>query len=125
MLDQKLIREDPTSVEKNLSLRGKVFNISPIHKLTVEKKDIDTEISNLQYESKKLSKQIGLEINKSHNKNSQELNELKTKGNEYRTKISEFEEKKRILENAIQKEILSLPNFPSNCLLYTSPSPRD
>ena len=89
MLDQKLIREDPTSVEKNLSLRGKVFNISLAHKLTVEKKDIDTEISNLQYESKKLSKQIGLEINKSYNKNSQELNELKSIGNKYRIEISE------------------------------------
>jgi len=113
VLDQKLIREDPTSVEKNLSLRGKVFNISLVHKLTVEKKEIDIQISNLQSESKKLSKLIGLEISKSANNNSQELNELKNKGNEYRTKISEFEEKKRILDNAIQKEILSLPNFPS------------
>ena len=113
MLDQKLIREDPTSVEKNLSLRGKVFNISDVHKLTVEKKEIDIAISNLQSESKKLSKQIGLEISKSQNKNSQELNDLKNKGNKYRTKISEFEEKQRILDNAIQKEILSLPNFPS------------
>ena len=95
MLDQKLIREDPTSVEENLSLRGKVFNISPIHKLTVEKKEIDIEISNLQSESKKLSKLIGIEISKSQNNNSQELNELKRKGNEYRTKISEYEEKKR------------------------------
>ena len=113
MLDQKLIREDPTSVEKNLSLRGKVFNISLVHKLTVEKKEIDIQISNLQSESKKLSKLIGLEISKSANNNSQELIELKNKGNEYRTKISEFEEKKRILDNTIQKEILSLPNFPS------------
>ncbi len=113
MLDQKLIRENPTSVEKNLSLRGKGFNITPIHKLTVEKKEIDIEISNLQTESKKISKLIGLEIIKSQNNNSQELNELKNKGNKYRTKISEFEEKKRILNKAIQKEILSLPNFPS------------
>ena len=113
MLDQKLIRENPTSVEKYLSLRGKVFNISPIHKLTVEKKELDIEISNLQSESKQLSKLIGLEISKSQNKNSQELNDLKNKGNKYRTKISEFEEKQRILDNAIQKEILSLPNFPS------------
>jgi len=113
VLDQKLIREDPTSVEKNLSLRGKVFNISLVHKLTVEKKEIDIQISNLQSESKKLSKLIGLEISKSANNHSQELNELKNKGNEYRKKISEFEEKKRILDNAIQKEILSLPNFPS------------
>ena len=64
MLDQKLIRENPTSVEENLSLRGKVFNISPIHKLTIEKKEIDIKISNLQSESKKLSKLIGLEISK-------------------------------------------------------------
>ena len=38
VLDQKLIRENPTFVEKNLSLRGKVFKISHIHELTVKKK---------------------------------------------------------------------------------------
>ena len=113
MLEQKLIRENPTSVEESLSLRGKSFNISPIHKLTIEKREIDIEISNLQSESKKLSKLIGLELRKSQNNDSQELNELKNQGNKYRTKISEFEEKKRILENQIHKEISSLPNFPS------------
>ena len=113
VLEQKLIRENPTSVEESLSLRGKVFNITPIHKLTIEKKEIDIKISNLQSESKKLSKLIGLEISKSQNNNSIELNELKNKGNKYKLKISEFEEKKRILDIQIQKEILSLPNFPS------------
>ena len=113
MLDQKLIRENPTFVEENLSQRGKVFNISHIHKLTVEKKAIDMEISNLQSESKKLSKLIGQEISKNQNNNSPELNELKNKGNKYRTKISEFEEKRKILDNKLCNEILSLPNFPS------------
>jgi len=113
VLDQKLIRENPTSVEENLSLRGKVFNISPIHKLTVEKKEIDIEISNLQSESKKLSKSIGQAIGKSQNKNSQELNDLKKKGNEYRSKISELEEKQRILDKEVGDEIYNLPNFPS------------
>ena len=70
MLDQKLIRENPTFVEENLSLRGKVFNISPLHKLTIEKKEIDIEISNLQSESKKLSKSIGKLINESQNSKS-------------------------------------------------------
>ena len=99
MLDQKLIRENPTFVEERLSLRGKVFNISPIHRLTIEKKEIDIKISNLQSESKKLSKLIGQEINKSNNNNSKELNELKNKGNIYRIKISEFEEKKKNLRS--------------------------
>ena len=113
MLDQKLIREKPKSVEENLSLRGKVFNISTIHKLTLEKREIDIEISNLQSESKKLSKSIGQIISKSQNNTSQELNELKDKGNKYRIKISEFEDRKRILDDQISKEISSLPNFPS------------
>ena len=54
MLDQKLIRENPKSVEESLSLRGKIFNISSINELTVKKKEIDIEISNLQSESKRL-----------------------------------------------------------------------
>jgi seryl-tRNA synthetase len=54
VLDQKLIRENPTSVEENLSSRGKVYKISHIHELTVKKKEIDIEISSLQSESKKI-----------------------------------------------------------------------
>ena len=113
MLDQKLIRENPAIVEKALSLRGKVFNISHIHKLTIQKKDIDIEISSLQSESKKLSKLIGQEIRNSNKPNSQELNELKDKGNKFRNKVSELEDKKRILEAKIHDEISRLPNFPS------------
>ena len=52
MLDQKLIRENPAFVEENLSLRGKVYEITHIHELSVKKKEIDIEISNLQSESK-------------------------------------------------------------------------
>ena len=114
MLDQKLIRENPTFVEKSLSLRGKNFNIPQINKLTIEKKEIDINISNLQSESKKLSKQIGQEISNSDNSNSQQINKLKEKGNKYRLKISEFEEKKRILEKQLHYEISRLPNFPSS-----------
>ena len=113
MLDQKLIRENPTLVEESLFLRGKVINISQIQELTLQKKEIDIEISSLQSESKKLSKLIGQEISKSKNNNSPEVNNLKKKGNEYRTKISEFEEKKRTLDKNIHNEICNLPNLPS------------
>ena len=70
MLDQKLIRENPTLVEESLSLRGKVFNLSHINELTIKKKDLDTKVSSLQFESKKLSKLIGQEISKSQDNNS-------------------------------------------------------
>ena len=113
MLDQKLIRENPTSVEEILSLRGNDFNIPQIHDLTIGKKEIDIEISNLQSESKLLSKIIGKEISKSKNDNSHEIVELKNKGNQLRIKISELEDKQRTLNEQIQEKISSLPNFPS------------
>jgi len=113
VLDQKLIRENPTFVEENLSLRGKIYEISHIHELTIKKKEIDTEISHLQSESKKLSKLIGQVIGKSQNTNTEEINNLKRKGNEFRIKISELEEKQRIIERQVDGEIYNLPNFPS------------
>jgi len=113
VLDQKLIRENPTSVEENLSLRGKIYNISHIHALTVKKKEIDIEISSLQSESKKLSKLIGQVIAKSKNTNTEELSNLKKRGNEYRIKISELEDNQRILDKQVDDEIYNLPNFPS------------
>ena len=113
VLDQKIIRENPKSVEESLSSRGKSFNISEINKLTVDKNKIDIELSSLQTESKKLSKLIGQEIHKSKVSDSREINSLKEKGNKYRNKISEFEEKKRILEKQLHDKISRLPNFPS------------
>ena len=107
MLDQKLIRENPTLVEKDLSLRGKIYDISHIHELTLKKKDINIEISILQSESKKLSKLIGQEISKSKNNDSPELISLKKKGNEYRIKISELEEKQKILKYLKQESLFS------------------
>ena len=114
MLDQRLIRENPSFVEEKLSTRGKVVNLSQIHNLTLESKAIDIELCNLQSESKKLSKLIGNRIINSDNNDNDEFNNLKQKGNEFKSKISEYEEKKRILDKQIKSEILRLPNFPSD-----------
>ena len=114
MLDQRLIRENPSLVEKKLSTRGKNVDLSQIHELTIESKELDIELCNLQSESKKLSKLIGSMINNLEDKNSKQIIELKNKGNEYKYKISEYEEKKRNLDNQIKSEILRLPNFPSD-----------
>ena len=114
MLDQRLIRENPSLVEKKLSTRGKNVDLSQIHELTIESKELDIELCNLQSESKKLSKLVGSMINNLEDKNSKQIIELKNKGNEYKYKISEYEEKKRNLDNQIKSEILRLPNFPSD-----------
>ena len=113
MLDQRLIRENPSFVEDKLSTRGKVFNLSHIHELAIQIKEIDIELCSLQSESKRLSKLIGNKIRNSDNENDQELVNLKNKGNEYKIKISEYEERKRTSDKKLKYEILRLPNLPS------------
>ena len=113
MLDQKLIREQPSIVEEKLSLRGKVVDLSNLHKLTIQIKDTEINLSNLQSESKKISKAIGQHFNSIDRSTLKNLEELKSLGNKLKIKISKLEEEKRNLQEQITKTILNLPNFPS------------
>jgi len=121
VLDQKLIRENPTFVEKKLSRRGKTFDISNLHQLTLKIRDTDNELSNLQAESKKLSKLIGEIYQKKNNTVPEDFNKMKDHANNLKANISDLEIKKRDLNKQILNELLKLPNFPSD----NSPSGKD
>ena len=114
MLDQKLIRENPTFVEEKLSRRGKTFELSNLHKLTLKIKDTDIELSNLQSESKKLSKLIGGIYQKNNDSDPASFNKMKDQANNLKANISNLEIKKRDLNKEILDELLKLPNFPSD-----------
>ena len=118
MLDQRLIRENPALVEEKLSLRGLNLDLSHLNKLTIQLKDTDIKLSNLQSESKKISKLIGKYFQKDTGENPQEIGELKQEGNKLKINISNLEEIKRNLNNEVESEILKLPNFPSENAPY-------
>jgi len=121
VLDQKLIREDPTFVEKTLSRRGKIFELSNLHQLTLKVKKIDIELSDLQSESKKLSKLIGNIYQQSNNSSPEKINEIKDQANILKAKITNLEVQKRDLNKEILNKLLTLPNFPSD----KTPSGKD
>ena len=121
MLEQKLIREDPTFVEKKLSRRGKTFELSNLHQLTLNIKETDIELTNLQSESKKLSKLIGEIYQQNNDSAPDDFNKMKDQANNLKAKISNLEIKKRDLNKEILNELLKLPNFPSD----KSPSGND
>ena len=113
MLDQRLIRENPKLVEDRLSLRGKLIDLSNLHKLTIQIKTTDINLSTLQSESKKVSKLIGSYYNSPNKSLIKNLEDLKSQGNKLKKDISKLEEEKRELQVEITKIILSLPNLPS------------
>ena len=113
MLDQKLIRENPTLVEEKLSFRGIKLNLSHLQKLTIDLKNKDTELSKLQSESNKISKLIGNYYHNQKDSSIGDINELKSNGNNLKSEISKLEQIKRDLNKEIIDEILKIPNFPS------------
>ncbi len=113
MLDQRLIRENPRLVEEKLSVRGINFDLSQLQSLTIEIRHKDTEISNLQSESNKISKLIGNYYHNPKDSSIIDINELKNNGNNLKSEISKLEKIKRDLNKQIIDEILKLPNLPS------------
>jgi len=113
VLDQRLIRENPELIEEILSKRGKNFDLSNLNNLTIKIKNTDIELSNLQSESKKLSKIIGNYFQNPDREIEEKINSLKEQGNILRTKIALLEEEKRKLNKEIKNETLQLPNLPS------------
>ena len=112
MLDQRLIRENPRLVEEKLSVRGINLNLSHLHELTILIRNKDTELSNLQSESNKISKLIGTYYHNQQDALKSDIKELKEKGNNLKLEISNLEQIKRELNRQITDEILKLPNFP-------------
>ena len=113
MLDSRLIRENPKLVEEKLSLRGIDLNLSHLQDLTVLIKNKDTELSNLQSESNRISKLIGNYYHNQKEVTVSDINKLKENGNNLKSEISKLEKIKRDLNGKIIDEILKLPNFPS------------
>ncbi len=113
MLDQRLIRENPTIVEEKLSRRGIKFNLSDLQNLTIEINEIDIQLSNLHSESKKISKLIGNFYQNPESSDLDNIDELKKDGNNLKSNISKLEDIKRELNKKIISDLLKLPNFPS------------
>ena len=113
MLDQKLIRENPRLVEEKLSVRGIKLDLSHLQELTIAMRHKDTELSNLQAESNKISKLIGNYYHNQKDSSVIDIKELKKSGNNLKSEISKLEQIKRDLNKKIIDEILKLPNFPS------------
>ena len=113
MLDQRLIRENPRLVEEKLSVRGINLDLSNLQELCIAFKLKDSELSNLQSESNKISKLIGNYYHNQKDSSIGDINVLKRNGNNLKSEISKLEQIKRDLNKEIIDEILKIPNFPS------------
>ena len=118
MLDQRLIRENPTLIEEGLKCRGMKVDLSALQISSNELRDIEESRSNLQAEGNRIGKEVGERIKNGVDPTSDELKILREEGNSIKKQVALLEEKEKLISDDLKKHILNLPNIPSsNCPL--------
>ncbi len=113
MLDQRLVRENPTHISKELGRRGVEVDMTSLQTLAKKQRDLEVFRSNLQTDSNRIGKEVGQRIKNGENPGSDLLLELRKNGNEIKKKIAQYEEEEKIISFELKQKLLALPNLPS------------
>ncbi|MBF0158117.1 MAG: serine--tRNA ligase [Magnetococcales bacterium] len=107
MLDIRLIRERPDWVETRLASRGKGYGLGDLHRLEQQKREVQSESERLQAERNSASKEIG-----GRKQRGEETSELLQHLTLLKQRQSQLEQTLLQHEEALQQELLRLPNLP-------------
>ncbi len=107
MLDPKLIRNDLPAVAEKLKQRGYIMDVNKILALEEQRKNLQTELQQLQNERNTRAKNIGMAKSKGENieKLLSEVNDL---GDALKTKDEQFND----IQNQLNALLAAVPNIP-------------
>ncbi len=112
MLDLKLIRANPEQVQELINRRNGNYDLQPIVELDRASRELETNRSQLSARGNEIGKLIGQKIGSGSDPQGEEIAQLKTEGNELKTKLSELEPQEKELKAKIEALLLELPNLP-------------
>ncbi len=112
MIDLKLLRENPDSVQDRLNLRGD-FNLQPLLDLDQAQRQIEERRSQLQARSNQIGKAVGESMKAGAKPTDPEIQALKSEGSDVKAQLSDLEPQERQLKSQIAALLLAIPNLPS------------
>ena len=135
MLQISKIRSDKDKIAQALQKRGwdneRLTTLDDVISLDDDRKKVQSQNDDLLAQRNQLSKEIGQLFKSGKN---EEANQAKSKVEALKGSIADNETKMVSIKYKIEEILLSIPNAPNalvpnglseDCLLYTSPSPRD
>jgi seryl-tRNA synthetase len=112
VLDLKLIRNNPEQVQELINRRHGDYDLQPIIALDQASRELETSRSQLSARGNEIGKLIGQKIGQGSDPKGEEIAQLKTEGNEIKTKLGELEPQEKELKAKIETLLLELPNLP-------------
>ncbi len=113
MLDQRLVRENPSLITSALARRGVKVDLIPLQKIAQQQRDLEEERSNLQASGNLIGKTVGQKIKTGSDPKSVEITELKLQGNQIKKQVALLEEQEKTISAKLKEELLRFPNLPS------------
>ena len=113
MLDQRLLRDNPELITRQLARRGLDVDLTAVQLIARQERDLEQQRSELQAEGNRIGKQVGQLIQAGAAPNSREVQELRNAGNRIKQQVAVLEEEEKALENQLREQLLTLPNLPS------------
>ncbi len=113
MLDQRLLREDPERVGRELARRGLTPDIASLQELAQREKECEARRSELQAEGNRIGREVGQRIREGSRPDDPAIEELRGQGNAIKRQVAELEQQEKGLEAQLRNQLLGLPNLPS------------
>lgn len=114
MLDQRLLRDDPDLIARQLARRGLVVDLSDLQRIALQERDLEERRSTLQAEGNRIGKEVGQRIKAGASPGGEEVAALRERGNQIKREVAAVEEEERRLEATLREQLLALPNLPSD-----------
>ena len=113
MLDQRLLRENPELISRQLARRGVEVDLASLQAIALQERDCEQRRSELQAEGNRIGRQVGQLIQAGSAPGGPEVRALRDQGNAIKHQVAGLEEQEKALEQQIRAALSALPNLPS------------
>jgi len=113
VLDQRLVRDNPELMARELGRRGLDVNLSGLQLIAKQQRDLEEQRSALQAEGNRVGKEVGQRIKAGADPKGSEVAELRQKGNQIKQQVAVLEGEEKQLSSRLREQLLSFPNLPS------------
>jgi seryl-tRNA synthetase len=113
VLDQRLVRDNPDLIARELGRRGIKVDLSGLQLVAKQQRDLEEQRSALQADGNRIGKEVGQMIKAGADPKGSDVAELRQKGNQIKQQVAVLEGEEKLLSNRLREQLLSFPNLPS------------
>jgi seryl-tRNA synthetase len=113
VLDQRLLRDDPTLIAAPLARRGLNPDLTSLQQIALRQRDLQEQRSGLQAEGNRIGKEVGQQIQAGAAPGGADVKALRERGNAIKQEVAALEDQEKALQQQLHEALLALPNLPA------------